>query len=66
MSEYTITGGNKGRERLAILTATLADQTHEFLDNSKIRQGSNCLDLGCGSGAVGFELLNYVGTSGSV
>ncbi len=48
------------------MTATLADLTHEFLASSKIRQGSNCLDLGCGSGAVSFELLNYVGTSGSV
>jgi ubiquinone/menaquinone biosynthesis C-methylase UbiE len=66
MGEYTIRGGDKGRERLAILTNTLAQQTRNLLADSKLRKDFNCLDLGCGSGAVSLELLKYLDTSGSV
>jgi ubiquinone/menaquinone biosynthesis C-methylase UbiE len=66
MGEYTISGGQKGKDRLDILSRTLAVETNRFLTNHEELKGANSLDLGCGAGAVSFQLLDFVGDSGTV
>lgn len=66
MGEYTIKGGDQGRHRLEILTRTLSVETKRFLSKCSELEKSNCLDLGCGAGAVSFQLLEFVGGEGTV
>jgi len=66
MNEYTIAGGDKGKERLDILSRTLNESTASFLDRSGIRQGMKCLDLGCGGGHVTRAIAARVGPAGQV
>jgi ubiquinone/menaquinone biosynthesis C-methylase UbiE len=40
--------------------------TLPLLQRAGIREGMNCLDLGCGAGEVTFEIARLVGPSGSV
>lgn len=66
MGEYTIIGGQKGKDRLSVLSRTLEAKTNRFLSKHKEWKGTNCLDLGCGAGAVTFQLSDFVGEQGSV
>ncbi|MCB0637627.1 MAG: class I SAM-dependent methyltransferase, partial [Lewinella sp.] len=52
MREYSIHGGEKGNERLAILSRTVGATTSGFLDRHQSSLSGHCLDLGCGGGAV--------------
>src|SRR5215813_3770457 len=65
-SGYVIRGGVEGRERLQILSRLLQPTTLALLDRAGVRPGMRCLDLGCGSADVAFDLAGLVGSSGHV
>ena len=65
-NEYSIQGGETGKNRLSVLTRTLEVQTGSFISQSGIKDGFKCLDLGCGAGEVSFYISNLVGSAGSV
>ena len=66
MARYVIQGGQVGYDRLQLLARTRRDDTAALLDRVEVRAGSRCLDLGCGSGDVAFELARRVGPTGHV
>lgn len=66
MKEYTIHGGKKGNERLAILSRTLGATTRGFLDRHQDALTGNCLDLGCGGGIVTLDIAKRVQSKGEV
>ena len=66
MNEYSIHGGKKGNDRLAILSQTVGLTTGEFLDQYASSFLGNCLDLGCGGGNVTLEIAKRVQHSGRV
>lgn len=66
MSEYTIYGGDKGYDRLVLLSRILEGPTASFLRSVRIAPGSKCLDLGCGSGDVTMQLSALTGPEGTV
>jgi tRNA A58 N-methylase Trm61 len=47
-------------------TGVIRSQTARLLDQLGIKQGSRCLDVGCGGGHVVAELARRVGPRGSV
>ncbi|MBL8857773.1 MAG: methyltransferase domain-containing protein [Planctomycetes bacterium] len=53
-------------ERLDFQHAVWGGHTRAFFDRLRIGTGARVLDLGCGTGAVTYELAERVGTSGSV
>ena len=66
MQEYTIHGGDEGKNRLSILSRTLREDTARFLQMANLHAGMNCLDLGCGGGDVTLDIANHVGAEGKV
>jgi ubiquinone/menaquinone biosynthesis C-methylase UbiE len=65
-TDYIIRGGVEGRERLRILSRVMQPTSLELLRRAGIRPGMACLDLGCGSGDLAFDLARLVGDSGRV
>lgn len=63
---YIIRGGEAGRARLQVLSRVMRPTTLSFLNRAGIRPGMNCLEVGCGSGDVAFDLARMVGPEGSV
>lgn len=61
---YVIRGGRAGYERLKVLAAGALPVTADLLDRAGVGPGMRCIDLGCGSGDVTFELARRVGSSG--
>ncbi len=59
-------GGEPGADRLALLAEADSDAISAFWDRAGLQEGADCLDLGCGSGAVSVSLAGRVGRSGSV
>ena len=66
MKNYVTRGGQRGYERLQVLARSWAASTADLLDRIDVRPGQRCVDLGCGSGDVTFELARRVGPTGSV
>jgi ubiquinone/menaquinone biosynthesis C-methylase UbiE len=67
VERYAIRGGQPGFERLQVLARTALPETSDLLDRvGAPLAGAHCLDLGCGSGDVTFELARRAGPSGSV
>ncbi len=66
MVRYVIQGGQVGYERLQLLARTRAADTAALLDRVGVMTGWRCIDLGCGSGDVAFELAHRVGPDGQV
>lgn len=66
LSHYAIRGGIEGHERLRILARVMHSSTSALFDRVGISPGMHCLDIGCGSGDVAFELAKRVGPSGKV
>lgn len=64
--EYSIAGGETGKDRLSVLTRTLERQSNPYIEKSGIRTGFKCLDIGCGAGAVLFYFSELVGSTGTV
>lgn len=66
LKHYVISGGVRGRERLKMLARVMQPMTSSLLDRVGIDAGMKVLDVGCGSGAVSFELAKRVGSEGKV
>jgi SAM-dependent methyltransferase len=65
MERYVIRGGQLGYDRLQVLARSWEPTTLALLDRIGLRDGMRCLDLGCGTGAVTFELARRVGPGGN-
>jgi ubiquinone/menaquinone biosynthesis C-methylase UbiE len=65
MERYAIRGGRAGYDRLRLLAAARRDSTLEFFQLAGLLPGIRCVDLGCGSGDVTFEMAALVGPGGS-
>ena len=65
MERYAIIGGRPGYERLRVLAAARRDTTVEFFRLAGLLPGMRCVDLGCGSGDVTFEIAALTGPGGS-
>jgi ubiquinone/menaquinone biosynthesis C-methylase UbiE len=63
---YIIRGGLEGRARLVVLSRVMRPTTLSLLDRAGIRPGMHCLEVGCGSGDIAFELARIVGPEGKV
>ena len=66
LNHYVIRGGIHGRERLKVVARVMHDSTSALFDRVGIASGSSCLDIGCGSGDVTFDLARRVGPEGRV
>jgi ubiquinone/menaquinone biosynthesis C-methylase UbiE len=64
--QYVIRGGQQGYERLTVLARSWRPTTAALFDRVQLGEGMRCLDLGCGSGDVTFEMAQRVGPDGSV
>ena len=64
LQHYVIRGGVEGRERLKILSRVMHESTAALFERVGVTYGMVCLDIGCGSGDVTFELAKRVGPSG--
>lgn len=64
--QYVIRGGQQGYERLTVLARSWQPTTSALFDRVRLGEGMRCLDLGCGSGDVTFEMAQHVGPDGSV
>jgi ubiquinone/menaquinone biosynthesis C-methylase UbiE len=63
---YIIRGGEKGRQRLGVLSGILASSTNQVLDRVGPISGMQVIDLGCGGGDVTLELARRAGPEGHV
>jgi ubiquinone/menaquinone biosynthesis C-methylase UbiE len=63
---YIIRGGEEGRARLRVLSRVMRPTTLSLLDRAGIRPGMECLEVGCGSGDLAFDLARMVGAGGRV
>ncbi|MGI9005909.1 MAG: methyltransferase domain-containing protein [Streptosporangiaceae bacterium] len=66
MDRYVLRGGQPGFDRLRLLARVHQAETAELLRLAGVRPGLRCIDLGCGSGDVTFELAGMTGPAGSV
>lgn len=66
MPTYIIRGGHAGRERLRLLARVMRPTTEALFARAGVRDGSRCLDVGCGGGDVSFDLARLVGPKGRV
>jgi ubiquinone/menaquinone biosynthesis C-methylase UbiE len=65
-TSYIIRGGIPGRERLRILSRVMQPTTLALLQRAGVRSGMVCLDVGCGSGDLSFDMAHIVGAGGKV
>ena len=65
MERYAIRGGRTGYERLRVLAAARRDSTLELFRLAELLPGMRCVDLGCGSGDVTFEMAALAWPDGS-
>jgi len=63
---YIIATGQRGRDRLKVLTRVFTETTDRFLDRLGIAAGMTCLDVGCGGGDIATDLARRVGQTGRV
>ncbi len=63
---YIIKGGIEGFERLKVLSRVMHGVTCSLFERVGVGASMHCLDAGCGSGDVTFELARRVGKSGRV
>jgi ubiquinone/menaquinone biosynthesis C-methylase UbiE len=66
VERYVIRGGREGYDRLLLLARASWPDTAALFSRAGIRSGMKCVDLGCGGGAVTFEMARLVQPGGSV
>jgi len=64
MAEYTLAQGVEAKQRLSLLARVCRPATLALLDRAGLQPGYRCLDVGCGSGDVTFDMARLVGPSG--
>ena len=64
LRNYALRGGVEGQQRLKVVSRAMHPSTCAVLDQIGIAEGMVCLDMGCGSGDVTFELARRVGPKG--
>ena len=62
---YIIRGGEERRARLRVLSRVMQPTTLSLLDRAGICPGMECLEVGCGSGDLAFDLSQMVGAGES-
>ena len=55
-----------GPERLRILSRVMRPSSRALLERIGVKRGMNCLELGCGTGELAFDLAEMVGPAGRV
>ncbi|MEH2232780.1 MAG: class I SAM-dependent methyltransferase [Nostoc sp.] len=65
-TNYVISGGQKGKDRLKVLSEVVQGTTLNLLKNLEICEGMHCLDVGCGGGDVTIEIAKLIGAKGKV
>src|SRR5215470_866804 len=65
-SHYVIRGGVEGRERLRVIARVMRASSMSMFDRLGLRDGCQCLDVGCGGGDVTLDLARRVGPHGRV
>jgi SAM-dependent methyltransferase len=63
---YVIRGGKAGYDRLLVLARSRWPDTMALFQRAGLAPGMQCLDLGCGGGAVTREMARLVAPGGSV
>jgi ubiquinone/menaquinone biosynthesis C-methylase UbiE len=66
VERYVIRGGHEGYNRLLLLARASWPDPAALFSRAGIRSGMKCIDLGCGSGEVAFEMASLVEPGGSV
>jgi ubiquinone/menaquinone biosynthesis C-methylase UbiE len=66
ITDYVIRGGIEGRERLRVLSRVMQHTTDACLVRAGIKEEMACLEIGCGSGDVAFDMARMVGPLGRV
>src|SRR5690242_2099449 len=66
VERYVLRGGESGADRLELLARSDSRSTAEFWDRAGLREGADCLDLGCGPGALTVAMAQRVGAHGTV
>ena len=66
MERYVIRGGNRGYERLLLLSRDRWPDTAALFERAGLAPGMHCIDLGCGGGEVTMEIARLVAPGGSV
>jgi ubiquinone/menaquinone biosynthesis C-methylase UbiE len=66
MEHYVIRGGRAGYNRLQMLARDRWPDTSALVARAGVGAGMRCVDLGCGGGAVTFELAKLVAPDGAV
>jgi ubiquinone/menaquinone biosynthesis C-methylase UbiE len=64
MERYVIAGGDRGFQRLAVLARLWEPTTLQLFRDVGVGPGMQCLDLGCGGGAVTLAMARLVGPDG--
>ena len=63
---YAIRGGKEGKRRLNLLARVMLPTTSQLLKTVGLRQGMECLDVGCGGGHVSLLMASMIGPAGKV
>ena len=63
---YIVASGIDGYDRLKVLSRAMHEATSVALERVGLHAGMECLDVGCGSGDVSFEMARRVGRTGRV
>lgn len=66
MSDYVLRHGNDAAYRLGILADAKRSSTLDLFKRLGLAEGMACLDVGCGTGEVAFDLARLVGERGRV
>lgn len=66
VNRYVLRGGQEGYDRLQLLASIRRPDTAELFRLIGVRPRMHCLDLGCGSGDVTFDLAHLTGPVGTV
>jgi 2-polyprenyl-3-methyl-5-hydroxy-6-metoxy-1,4-benzoquinol methylase len=61
---YIIRGGVAGRDRLKVLARIMRPAALELFQRAGLQPGMACLDVGCGSGDISFDLAQMTGAGG--
>ena len=63
---YVLRGGDLGAQRLRLLAEVKWPTTKILLDRVGLRRGMDCLDMGCGAGAITLRMAEAVQPGGRV